>query len=133
MHNIVHSHYILHLTYMPGQRSLVLIFCVNDEQLERGQMSYATKNKAGITGSIVGVFVLAFISLWQFYQFVTFEGGNGVDSVGSGSTHLWWAIALAVLACIAGVLVFSVFLRHDSDDDLHITSSPFTSRGRGIK
>lgn len=96
-------------------------------------MSYATKNKAGVTGSIVGVLVLALISLWQFYQFVTFDGRNAVDGVASGNAHLWWAIAMAVLACIAGVLVFSVFLRHDSDDDLHITSSPFTSRGGGIK
>ena len=37
--------------------------------------------------------------------------------------HLWWAIAMAVLACGVAFLVFSVFVRHDTDDDLHITST----------
>jgi hypothetical protein len=31
---------------------------------------------------------------------------------------------MAIFACIAGVLVFSVFLRHDTDDELHITAPP---------
>jgi hypothetical protein len=32
------------------------------------------------------------------------------------------AIALGVIACIATFFVFSVFMRHDRDDELHITS-----------
>jgi H+/Cl- antiporter ClcA len=86
-------------------------------------MSYATKNKKNVFGSIVGVIVVAAIAIWQFYLFVSFEATG--DLIGqTGTRHLWWAIALAVLACGAAFLVFSVFLRHDSDDDLHITSAP---------
>ncbi len=80
-------------------------------------MSYARKNIKNVTGSIVGVVVVAAIAVWQFYLFVTFKGAQG------GSSHLWWAMAMAVLACGAAFLVFSVFLRHDTDDDLHITST----------
>jgi Kef-type K+ transport system membrane component KefB len=86
-------------------------------------MSYATKNKKNVFGSIVGVIVLAAIAVWQFYLFVTFQAAAG--SIGqNGTHHLWWSIVLAVLAFGAAFLVFSVFVRHDSDDDLHITSAP---------
>ena len=80
-------------------------------------MSYARKNMKNVAGSIVGVVVVAALAVWQFYQFVTF------NSVQGGTGHLWWAIAMTVLACIAAFLVLSVFMRHDSDDDLHITST----------
>jgi len=83
-------------------------------------MSYASKNMKNVTGSIVGVIAVAAIAVWQFYLFVTFK------SVEGGSGHLWFAIAMAVLACGAAFLVFSVFVRHDTDDDLHITLTPRT-------
>lgn len=81
-------------------------------------MSYARKNIKNVTGSIVGVIVVAALAIWQFYLFVT------SNSVLGGTSHLWWAIAMAVLACSAAFLVLSVFVRHDTDDDLHITSTP---------
>ena len=81
-------------------------------------MSYARKNLKNVTGSIVAVIVVAAIAIWQFYLFVTFK------SVEGGSGHLWFAIAMALLAFAAAFLVFSVFLRHDTEDDLHITSTP---------
>ena len=80
-------------------------------------MSYARKNLKNVTGSIIGVVVVAAIAIWQFYLFVTFDGVQG------GTGHLWWAIAMTVLAFGTAFLVFSVFVRHDSDDDLHITST----------
>ena len=80
-------------------------------------MSYARKNLKNVMGSIVGVIAVAAIAVWQFYLFVTFK------SVEGGSSHLWWAIAMTVLACSAAFLVLSVFVRHDTDDDLHITST----------
>jgi hypothetical protein len=87
-------------------------------------MSYARKNMRSVVGSILGVFLVAGIAIWQFYQFVTFTGANGlVDSEG-GRIHLWFAIAMTVFACGAAFLVFLIFVRHDTDDDLHITSAP---------
>lgn len=87
-------------------------------------MSYARKNIKNLCMSITGVSVLAAIGVWQFYQFVNFKDARGIANLQGGSVHLWWAIAMAIFACIAGVLVFSVFLRHDTDDKLHITAPP---------
>ena len=80
-------------------------------------MSYATKNMRNVIGAIVGVIVVTSIAIWQFYLFATVENGQG------GSGHLWWAIAMAALAFGAALLVFSVFLRHDTEDELHVTST----------
>jgi hypothetical protein len=80
-------------------------------------MSYAKKNLKNVIGSIIGVIVISAIAIWQFYVFVTFE-----DVLG-GTRHLWWAIAMTIMAFASAFLVFSVFVRHDTDDDLHITST----------
>ncbi|HEX8175909.1 MAG TPA: hypothetical protein VF543_12395 [Pyrinomonadaceae bacterium] len=37
-----------------------------------------------------------------------------------GAMHLWLAIGAALMACLAGFLVFSVFLRYDKTRELHI-------------
>ncbi len=79
-------------------------------------MSYAKKNLRRVTLSIAGLIIFAAIAVWQFYLFVSFEGAGG------GSGHLWLSISMAVLACAVAFLVFSVFVRHDTDDELHITS-----------
>ena len=80
-------------------------------------MSYARKDLKKVTASIIGVVVASALGVWQFYVFVTFEGSQG------GTRHLWWAIAMALVACGAAFAVFSVFVRHDTDDELHITST----------
>lgn len=85
-------------------------------------MSFARKNLTNISGLIVAVIAVAAISLWQFYVFVTFKDANGVVDPQGGMSHLWWAVGLAVIACAGGFFVSSVFLRHDKDDELHITS-----------
>jgi Kef-type K+ transport system membrane component KefB len=85
-------------------------------------MSYVKKSLARVGGSIFGVVLVAAIAIWQFYLFVTFRNAQGTMDVEGGTAHLWWAIAMAVFACIAGFFVFSVFVRHDTDDELHITS-----------
>jgi len=85
-------------------------------------MSYAKKNSAKIAASIIGVVLILLLAMWQFYLFVTFKDQNGLLDVQGGTNHLWWAIAMALFACLASFFVFSVFVQHDTDDDLHITS-----------
>jgi len=83
-------------------------------------MSYARKNLKNVAGAIAGIVVLAAIAAWQFYLFATFTGTAGGAN---GTSHLWWAVIMTVFACGAAFLVFSVFVQHDTDDDLHITST----------
>lgn len=80
-------------------------------------MSYARKNRKNVGASIVGIIALAAVAIWQFYAFVTFNGAQG------GSIHLVLAIVMAALACGVAFLVFSIFVHHDTDDDLHITTT----------
>ena len=85
-------------------------------------MSFARKSLTNVSGSIIAVIVVAAISVWQFYVFVTFRDTNGVVDLQGGIRHFWFALALALIACAGGFFVFSVFLRHDTSDELHITS-----------
>ena len=87
-------------------------------------MSYAAKNLKNVMASIVGLVVVAAIGVWQFYAYVTFKDANGLAGTDGGGMHLLLAIVMAIFACFIGFLVFSVFLRHDTDDDLHITFAP---------
>ena len=88
-------------------------------------MSIQQKNMKSVIGSVAAVAVVAAIAIWQFYLFVNFESGV---AQGAGTHHLWWAIAMGLIACGAAFLIFSVFVRHDDADDLHITSSPNATR-----
>lgn len=80
------------------------------------------KSLTNVLGSVGGVIAVTAISVWQFYVFVTFRNSQGILDEQGGTQHLWWAIALALFACVAAFFVFTVFLRHDRDDELHITS-----------
>jgi Kef-type K+ transport system membrane component KefB len=85
-------------------------------------MSYVRKNSGKVFGSITAIIVVAGLAAWQFYRFVTFTNAQGSVDLQGGRAHLWWAIAMAVCACVAAFFVFTIFLRHDTDDELHITS-----------
>jgi hypothetical protein len=85
-------------------------------------MSYLRKSLTNVLAAVIGVMTIAATAIWQFYLFVTFKNSQGVVDVQGGTLHLWLAIGAAVVACLAGIFVFSVFLRYDRDDELHITS-----------
>ena len=82
------------------------------------------KSRNNLLFAIIAVMSIGVIAVWQFYMFVTFKNTNGIVDVQGGIQHLWWAIGFGLLACTAAVLFFSVFLRYDSSDEMHITSPP---------
>ena len=86
-------------------------------------MSYQKSGKRVLSAAI-GVISIATLAIWQFYLFVTFKNAEGVVDVQGGTYHLWWAVGLALIACIGSFLFFSVFLRYDRNDEMHITSLP---------
>jgi amino acid permease len=85
-------------------------------------MSYVKKNSTRVLASVLAVLVVAAIAMWQFYLFVTFKDGRGLLDTQGGTHHLWWAIGMGLFACLASFLVFSAFVQHDREDELHITS-----------
>ena len=82
------------------------------------------KNRKNLLTAIIVVMLIAVIAVWQFYLFVTFKNTNGIVDVQGGIQHLWWAIGFGLLGFTAAVLFFSVFMRYDSNDEMHITSPP---------
>jgi hypothetical protein len=80
------------------------------------------KSLANVLSAVTGVIAITAVAAWQFYLFVTFKTSYGVVDVQGGTIHLWLAIGSAMLACLAGFLVSSVFLRYDKGDELHITA-----------
>jgi hypothetical protein len=79
------------------------------------------KSLTNVLLAVTGVTALAAVAVWQFYLFVNFRTSQGVLDVQGGSVHLWLAIGAVFAACLAGFLVFSVFLRYDKDNEMHIT------------
>ena len=85
-------------------------------------MSYIRKSRTSVTAALIAVTAFITLAIWQFYMFITFRNPEGTISIQGGTHHLWLAIGAALIACIAGFFVFSVFLRYDRDEELHITS-----------
>ena len=77
------------------------------------------KSSTSVLTAVIGVIALVMIAIWQFYLFVVFKGSSSIANAPGGTRHLWLAIGITLIACI-GFFVFSVFLRHDRDDELHI-------------
>jgi len=72
--------------------------------------------------SVIGLVVFAAFAAWQFYLFAVFKDANGVIDAQGGTLHLWVAIGIALLVCIAGFFLFSRLRRNDARDEMHITS-----------
>ena len=87
-----------------------------------------TKSRKNILSGLIGLLLITVAAVWQFYVFVTFRNAHGVVDAQGGISHLWLAVGLVVIACIAAFFFFSGFLRHDRSDELHITSPPPPSR-----
>lgn len=73
--------------------------------------------------AVIGVAALAALGAWQFYLFVAFKDSQGAVDVQGGTVHLWLSIGIALIACIAGIFLFSRFLRYDTRNEIHITSA----------
>lgn len=82
------------------------------------------KDKTSVKGllAVVGVTALAALAAWQFYLFVSFKNAQGAVDLQGGTMHLWLAIGIALIVCIAAFFLFSKFLRYDTRNEIHITS-----------
>jgi uncharacterized membrane protein len=79
------------------------------------------KSSTSVLTALIGVIALVMLAVWQFYLFVVFKESSGIANAPGGMLHLWLAIGITLIACIS-FFVFSIFLRHDRDDELNITS-----------
>lgn len=82
------------------------------------------KTRKNLLPAVIGVISLAGVAIWQFYVFVTFKDETGLVDVQGGRLHLWVAVGLALIACIAAFFILSVLLSSDRSEEMHITSQP---------
>lgn len=82
------------------------------------------QRKRPIKNLVAGIALaaLAAFGAWQFYLFVSFKNSQGAVDLQGGTFHLWLAIGIALIVCVAGFFMFSKFLRYDMRDEMHITS-----------
>ncbi len=81
-----------------------------------------SKSRTNVLAAVIGLMSIAAIAIWQFYLFVTFRNAQGLFDAQGGTNHLWWAIGAALIACIGGFFAFSVLVRYDKANEMHITS-----------
>jgi hypothetical protein len=83
---------------------------------------YIRKSQQRIITVAIGLAILAAIAAWQFYLFVVFKGANGVVDVQGGTVHLWVAIVIGLITCVAAFFFISSCRRYDRQNEMHITS-----------
>ena len=85
-------------------------------------MNYLKRSKTNVLMGLIAVIALIAVAVWQFILFAGFKNAQGVLEVDGGGHHFWWGLTAAIIACSVGFWVFSVYLRYDKSDELHITS-----------
>ena len=81
--------------------------------------------------AVIGFAALAAFGAWQFYEFVSFKDSQGAVDLQGGTVHLWLAVGIALIVCVAGFFLFSKFLRYDTRNEIHITSPGAVLGGNG--
>jgi hypothetical protein len=74
-------------------------------------MSYASKSIA----AVVALLVMGLVFSRQLFLFAAFREPQGVMDAQGGRYHLWFSLAAAALACVAGALMFYFFGRQASE------------------
>jgi hypothetical protein len=77
----------------------------------------AVTSQKKILTAVIGLAGLAALAAWQFYLFVVFKDADWVVDVQGGTLHLWMAIAIGFVTCVAGVFLISSFRRYDTQDE----------------
>ena len=85
-------------------------------------MRYIRKSLTNVLSAIMVVMALVAAAIWQFYLFISFKNAHGGAGMLGGTQHLWLGIGAVLIACIAGLFLFSVLVRNKRKDDLNIAS-----------
>jgi hypothetical protein len=83
-------------------------------------MRYASKSVA----AFVGLLVMAIVFSRQLFLFTAFRDPQGFVDPPGARYHLWLSLVAAVIACIAGALMFYFFGRHRRNESSRPTDAP---------
>ncbi len=81
-------------------------------------MSFINRRLIRVMAAVVGMFAMAMIASRQLYLFSVFRDASGILDPQGGAQHLWLAIGAALIACLAGGLMFFFMLRRGGKEDV---------------
>ena len=83
-------------------------------------MRYIRKSLTNVLSAVIAMIAIAAVAIRQFYLFITLRSAHDGVGMQGGVHHLWLGIGAILIACIVGLLLFSVFLRNDRKNDLNV-------------
>jgi uncharacterized membrane protein (Fun14 family) len=81
-------------------------------------MSFINKRVIRVVAAVLGMFTMAMIASRQLYLFSVFRDASGILDQQGGAHHLWLAIGAALIACLAGALMFFFMLQRSGKEDV---------------
>lgn len=81
-------------------------------------MSFINKRLIKILAALIAMFAMAVTASRQLYLFTVFRDASGILDPQGGAYHLWFAIAAALVACVAGGLMCFFMLRRWGKEDV---------------
>ena len=81
-------------------------------------MSFINKRLIKILAAVVGMFTMGMIASRQLYLFSVFGDASGILDRQGGAHYLWLAIGAALIACVAGGLMFFFMLHRGGKEDV---------------
>jgi hypothetical protein len=81
-------------------------------------MSFINKRLIRIVAAVVGMLAMLMIASRQLYLFSVFRDASGILDPQGGAHHLWLAMGAALIACLAGGLMFFFMLRRGGKEDV---------------
>lgn len=83
-------------------------------------MRYVRKRQTKFVAAVICMIVMMIAASRQLYLFVVFNDAQSLLGTQGGRHHLWFAVSAALLACLAGGLMFFFFLSDgDKNKDLY--------------
>ena len=83
-------------------------------------MSYLRKSLTSALAAVIGAIAIVTVAIWQFYLFSSLRASQGTVELQGERHPLWWSISAALIACMVGFFVFSVFRAPRQGDEIHV-------------
>lgn len=83
-------------------------------------MSYRLK----FVAAVIGLLLMAVVASRQLFLFAVLRDASGLLDSQGGRYHLWLAVSAGIAACIAGALMFSVFLHRERNTGTKVRAVP---------
>ena len=97
-------------------------FALTWKEKAEGTMNYLRQSLTNVLVAVIGAIAIVTVAIWQVYLFSTLRDSQGIVDLQNGAHPLWWSTSAALIACMVGFFVFSVFRAPRQGTELHVNS-----------